>query len=743
MSIPTLEGKIGKTLRKANRLKATHAKLERVDELLNLLKDLLEPLTGSPEATLTEEQRQEKYALERYVELCTLHKLKFQIDAVLAGVVSAIQRLSHEPHLRNLEYIQSLVQRLHTVMALDADHLKARELFHHLKTSYPDYVQELAEEGRYLSIAPYQPPDMRIVVTFHRSDLEKHERLLAKFPLYQIPATQPSPQEQEECRMRFSLKDLDDFELFHEELRMRPSYHVSINTQPIQEQHFTDWLQCYKRFRKANNQNYCYGASPFTFNVFGCHKLYTPDIAKQLDTCWFSHGTLDPESGFFFLTDTSILQQLQQHLEHCGFCPALTQEKLLIGLNLLPHALNPECDPRWEYWPPRGNPEGVIPTGHNIAIAPPEADFSHLDPSQLIEVGPTPYVEKLLTYFETHKQDDLGTQSYQGLSTCIHCGVPYKPNTMICGKCRTDFWKYALQDLDRVLGKLRVKIPLTLPTPPQGTPAASTSATSKLSPHRVSQKGVSFEQLWSDPQVQQMLSESPSGEERPETGEPSHKMPVTPSQPQIEQKPSVDDIEQYQHSLREIAKTRSAQPTLPEPHTTPERLQFHEKIWSLISQKYRERKAIETAFSSPQSGEPPSSVEELRRAASKTEETISPGASPEKTVSDDSSENAALLNAIKGLKLRQKSELSKRGVVRVIYLATMDKDVCPLCAYLDGMVMDPDDPATDIFSPPLFPGCTCRREYVLKTEKPQNWPRVTFKFPPKDLLVYLDKESSS
>ena len=48
-------------------------------------------------------------------------------------------------------------------------------------------------------------------------------------------------------------------------------------------------------------------------------------------------------------------------------------------------------------------------------------------------------------------------------------------------------------------------------------------------------------------------------------------------------------------------------------------------------------------------------------------------------------ENLALLEAIKRLKPKQKSELSKRGVVRVIYHATMDKEMCPLCAYLDGM----------------------------------------------------------
>ena len=101
--------------------------------------------------------------------------------------------------------------------------------------------------------------------------------------------------------------------------------------------------------------------------------------------------------------------------------------------------------------------------------------------------------------------------------------------------------------------------------------------------------------------------------------------------------------------------------------------------------------------------------------------------------------NEELLDALRRLKPRQRSELSKRGVVRVIYHAPLDKETCPLCNYLDGMVMDPDDPTTDIFSPPLYPGCTCSREYILKTEKPSNWPNVTFQFPPEELLMYLEK----
>ncbi len=758
MSRPTLEIKIGKTLRKANRLKATHAKLERVDELLTYLRHLLAPLSALPESSLTEVQQHEKQRLNGYVELCVMHKLKFQIDAVLTDVRSKIQRLKQAPQLQNQEYIEPLVCRLRAIMVLDADYLEAHELFHHLTAGYPQYAQDMAEDGRYLSITPHKAPDMRITIICHKDDLEKYATIRAKFPLYRIPATASSKQDSKECRMRFSLKDLDDFELFHEELRTRPSYRVSINGHPIQEHHFTDWFHCYTRFRKANTPNYCYGASPFTFNVFGCHKLYTPDIDKRLDLCWFSHGTLDPASGFFFLESARLLQHINHHLEHCGFCPALTQEKLSIGLNVLPYALNPECDDRWHYWPPHTMPERVIPTGNALAIASDDIDVAHVDLSKLIEVAPTPYVEKLLQYLETGDFAHLSTSTYRGLSTCIQCGVPYKPNTMSCGKCRVDFWKHAFQDLEQVLNHIRSLNPIKLPSPSHKQPAAvSSTSRSELPRHDSAEENVSFEQLWNDPQVQQMLTHDMPQQPASPVEAASHEPAAPESQPQS----SPDNISQYRESLRAIAEEKRQPPEAQPPHESLERLQFHEKIWGLVSKKYRERKAIEHAFLESSHDEtsgvsepgippfdiqpsPPTPAQQLRQHNSEKRQPPAPVATPPASSegfgsNEPEPEKAALLHTIKNLKPRQKSELSTRGVVRVVYLATMDKDSCPLCAYLDGMVMDPDDPATDIFSPPLYPGCTCRREYVLKTEKPQNWPRVTFTFPPEELLIHLDK----
>jgi hypothetical protein len=742
--------------------------------VLAQIRSRLEPLAALPGGALTASQQQQKHRLEGYLELCTLHKIKFQLDAVLAQAVAMIQRLNEEPDLRTIDQIEPLAARLRAVLAYDPEYAQARDVFHQLAAAYPEYVHEPVEEARTLSLASYQAPEMRIAITCRKADLEKQPLLQAKYPLYYVAAAPHSPDKDEAYHLRFSLKDLDDFSAFHEALRTRPGYRIQINGRLIQEQYFTDWLHCYVRFRKARTPNYCYGASPLTFNVFGCHKLYTPDLAKRLDLCWFSHGALDPHSGLFFVESATLLQHLNRQLSYCGFCPALTQEKLSIGLNVLPDALNPECDDRWQFWPPDGVPQGVVPTGQALVIASPDADFSRVEPADLIEVGPTPYIEKLLRYLKTGDPAHLGAQVYRGLSTCLHCGEPYKLHTLLCKKCRLDFWKYALHDLDSVLARLRSHTPIRLPEsgqkPASDRVSQPTPPAVGASAAQSEDSGISFEQLWSDPQVQHMLTD-----DAPPASPP---VATDASAAQRSERPapaaSAAQAEAYRESLRAIVAKRgladgpSILPTLVEDQPY-ERLHWHEKLWGFVSKKYRERKAIETAFAPPRTespfsqtpdsaSEPLTFEEQSRSADSRIAELLGAGPLPTRRESDGRQapqktgsatgdgvqgefgpEHAALLNAIKSLKSRPKSELSKRGVVRVVYLATMDKDLCPLCAYLDGMVMDPDDPATDIFSPPLYPGCTCRREYVLKTEKPQNWPRVTFTFPPKELLVYLEK----
>ena len=723
MTSKEIESKIAKYLRKANRLRPLRAKLARVNELMDILRGAFSAAASGNEARSA--------ALENYLDLCRLHKLKFQLDSLLVAAATEIQRSRQQPEAINPKSFERLRQRLQTIVDIDPTYPEAPEWLKLLQAEYSQFVTPRDDVGASLNLAQYQAAPLCIEIACNVQDLEGHARLQAIYQQYHIPPRLPENQADSssaaQCRMRFASDQLKDCEILHEELHVKSSYRITVNQRAVAEQFFSDWFQCYRRFLKAANPQYCYGASPFTFNFFGCHKLYVPDVAKQLEQCWFQHGEFDSVTGVFFVAAPPVVEQMRAHLPHCGFCPALTQAKLALGLALLPQSINPECDRRWRYDVTPHGRVGVLPAGNDIAIAAPHPTGAAAPP-ELIEVGPTPCLQKILRYLASAQPSALSEPAYKGLGVCPHCGAPYKRHTMTCSRCRLDFWKYALKDLENTLKRLRCPKELALPAWPAETQEVSLPS----APGDGTEATPSFEQLWHDPEVQQLLAQEPQPVEADE------------AQP---------DLARATPPVQTVAET----PVHPQPlvawpaaDTRPsaERPALPEKLRRFVSRKYRERKALEKAFAQPaafMAPELPPSQHFHRKPEGALQPESMADMTPEQTGSGlsndpaDSPGRTALINAVKNLKPRQKSELSKRGVVRVIYHATMDKDTCPLCRYLDGMVMDPDDPATDIFSPPLYPSCTCRREYVLKTEKPQHWPKVTFTFPPDELLIYLDK----
>ena len=751
-----LESKISKYLRKANRLKSTRLKLEKIDELLEILHEASATYnTSGNQAAFGDSLKGEEInrLLDAYIELCYIHKLKFQTDALFAGVKNDLNTLEQHPDQMTQSLFDSLLRRTYVVLDIDPKHPEAQFLIQALTEEYPQYAENSSARNISLNISPYQLPKLFIEIDCNVEYITGNNKLQAIYKTYQRPSVSntkgtPSNESTSACHLRFYLDQLKEFELFHEALRMKPDYTITVNGQQLDEKSFTGWFQCYKRSLKANTPQYCYGASPFTFNLFGCHKLQMPDVAKDIEHCWFHYGALDQESGLFLVATERIANQIHARLAYCGFCPALTQEKLAVGLALLPTYLNPECDARWRYlYTADGKRTGVIPSGNDIAIS------SDREPQieSLMEVGTTPYVEKVLHYLQSADMTNLAETAYRDLSHCLHCGELYKPHTMICSKCKTAFWRHALKNPEQILENFNYtrKPELLLPE------GKTTDLPQKPVKRRIKtqKEPVSFDLLWSDPEIQQILSKPREGQNKPHNSKntsltPSESAVLLPSK-NMRQQPSEPKKALIDY---EEAETVSLPPAQSSPTPSSNRFDLHGKLRSLVSKRYRERKAIEQAFS--HTNTPPLSAKTEVKAPGKAK-NLSPQIHlndetparpserrshilPEPQRSDNrGSKDDELINAVKKLK---KSKLSKRGVVRVIYHATMDKDICPLCNYLDGMVMDPDDPATDIFSPPLYPGCTCSREYVLKTEKPNNWPEVNFRFPPKELLIYLDKK---
>jgi len=57
----------------------------------------------------------------------------------------------------------------------------------------------------------------------------------------------------------------------------------------------------------------------------------------------------------------------------------------------------------------------------------------------------------------------------------------------------------------------------------------------------------------------------------------------------------------------------------------------------------------------------------------------------------------------------QKSEIRASGdeLVAFVFSASQDDQTCPLCAHLDGMTIDINDPDVLFLFPPLHDGCRC------------------------------------
>lgn len=781
MTKKELERKIAAALRKANRLKTPRLQIAKVNEVVSILQALMQPSLNvvAGAGQISPEQ------LSLYLELCQVHKLKFQMDGLFQSINAELKKIAQYPESMTHDVYDRLVKRLGTVSAIAPEHRDAQEKLELLAQSYPEFAEQNRPQQFLIDITPYQADELIIDLEIPLQEITDHDQLRAVYKPYQTGSREPRNDETGTiCQLRFPLKHVKDFELFHEELHTHATYHVIVNNLPLEEKIFSTWFQCYKKSLKANTPQYCYGASPFSLNVFGCHKLDMPDVAKSIERCWFHYGELDDETGLFIIATDRIAERLRRQLYTCGFCPALSQEKLSIGLALLPKYVNPECDSRWQYFYQNDMRAGVLPAGHDVAISLTSFTSDQQTFPDLVEVSSTPCVGKALQYLVTRNLRDLQEVSYTHLLSCVACGAPYRPQTMICSKCKNEFWKIVLREIENVIPAIRMMQEVILPALPETqsqknsrirqdigslpkpepevivvhAPEAQTPpvgiALKKPTPQPQKSSSVSFDALWQDPTVQEMLAPTSTEAAAPkdEAKQPPNEaqapiIPTPPTAPAV-----VAENVSPPSNLSERSKSPAPEPTVVQDkedaprqrQSAPVKMELHEKLRGLMSKKYRERKAIEYAFAEPEdfslSSEPHEApVEDIpiytRSVAQQIAESPQNGQPQGSNVSADED----VLAAIKQLRPRQKSDLSKRGVVRVIYHATTDIETCPLCAYLDGMVMDPDDPATDIFSPPLFPGCSCRRTYVLKTEKPSNWPEVTFQFPPKKLLEFLEK----
>ncbi|MBD3305744.1 hypothetical protein GF339_05125, partial [candidate division KSB3 bacterium] len=177
MSNEELITTISKYLRKANRLKALRAKLAKIDELTALLQAQASPPEETPaEATRAASPSDE--TLASYLELCTIAKQKFQMDALFAGIQNDLHQAQRHPAALDQDMFHSLIQRLHVVLYLDANHPEAPSLLQTLQEDYPQYDLPSSTD---LNLSPYQPPKLCFEIRCNRDDVLESDQLAALY----------------------------------------------------------------------------------------------------------------------------------------------------------------------------------------------------------------------------------------------------------------------------------------------------------------------------------------------------------------------------------------------------------------------------------------------------------------------------------------------------------------------------------------------------------------------------------
>ena len=112
---------------------------------------------------------------------------------------------------------------------------------------------------------------------------------------------------------------------------------------------------------KDINPLFCYGASPFTFNIFGCHRTMLRDGVIASQKCWYHIGRFD-KNDLFHVDKAAIKALLLKNVYHYKICPALIARNLKRGFELIPDTIDPRRDKNWEIQTDYNGVKYLIPT---------------------------------------------------------------------------------------------------------------------------------------------------------------------------------------------------------------------------------------------------------------------------------------------------------------------------------------------------------------------------------------------
>lgn len=105
---------------------------------------------------------------------------------------------------------------------------------------------------------------------------------------------------------------------------------------------------CYGDKCRSGKRDFCFGASPFTENPFGCHRIRLHSYARGTTTPWYSYGFLD-SSGVFHVDKLAVAAIIAERLMPYVQCPGLDITGVAERWAALPDTIDPRRDPGWVY----------------------------------------------------------------------------------------------------------------------------------------------------------------------------------------------------------------------------------------------------------------------------------------------------------------------------------------------------------------------------------------------------------
>lgn len=200
-----------------------------------------------------------------------------------------------------------------------------------------DAIQRVTaiERHRAGEIEPYKE-GWEISISFMRSTSRSFRQalMLAK----RAPRFEESEYEGQTVYQAFFSQDPRDYLEFiklYELIKTWKSCHVFINGRLIDRKVVGKLNYCYGDRCRSGNPAFCFGASPFTANPFGCHRL---QINRVNHPYWSFYVKRD--DGLYQLDRESLFDRISSYAKVYQICPVFSYDDIIARFNALPDTID-------------------------------------------------------------------------------------------------------------------------------------------------------------------------------------------------------------------------------------------------------------------------------------------------------------------------------------------------------------------------------------------------------------------